>query len=370
MVKKYKIVADENMPGIGALFSEIADITYANGRDIDKEMLSNADALFCRSITKVNASLLNNSSVQFVGTATIGVDHLNTEWLNAQGIRWSNAAGCNAPAVGQYVLSAISYWCLKNNRSIKALTVGILGAGNVGSILAKYLSFYGINYKLCDPPLKEGGDPRELFDLQSIIKCDVISIHVPITSSGLHSTEYLFSKTILEQLNKNQLLINASRGAVIHNRDLDDYLKTQNSATCILDVYENEPKINPSLVKNCLLATPHIAGHTLEGKVRGSWMVYVAFCKSFGLFINKNEEDLYPVNNQIKLLTSSLEQSLIDIYDISLDSKSLKSLDEKKLEVTFDLLRKDATNLGNGITRRDFSGWEVLNSSAQFSLPY
>ncbi|PCI73405.1 MAG: erythronate-4-phosphate dehydrogenase [Gammaproteobacteria bacterium] len=369
MIKKYKIVADENMPSIGTLFFGIADIIYANGRDITKEMLSNADALLCRSITQVNASLLNNSSIQFVGTATIGIDHLDTHWLNAKKISWSNAAGCNAPAVGQYVLSAISYWSLKNNRSIQDLNVGIIGAGNVGTILAQYLDFYGIDYKLYDPPLQQQGDSRDFADFQSILKCDVVSLHVPITAEGEHATRYMFAIKTLEQLNSDQLLINASRGAVINNQDLDDYLTRDNAAQCVLDVFENEPNINPSLVQNTLLATPHIAGHTLEGKLRGSWMIYQAFCRHFAIETDKQESELYPASNELDLSGLSLEKRLLAIYDISLDSKSLKNLKKEEIKIEFDQLRTNATQLPNGVIRRDYSGWCIKDDCSNFLLP-
>lgn len=369
MTKKYKIVADENMLGIEQLFSDIADITFFNGREISAKNLINADALLCRSITQVNTSLLADSQVKFVGTATIGIDHLDTGWLDKNQIKWSNAAGCNAPAVGQYVLSAVAYWCLQNNKAMKNLTIGIIGAGNVGSILAQYLDFYGISYKLCDPPLQEQGDPRGLVGFSEVIGCDVITLHVPMIKNGRYSTHYLMSKPVLEKLNQQQLLINASRGAVIHNQDLNEYLKKADSASCILDVYENEPDICLSLTASCLLATPHIAGHTLEGKLRGSWMVYAAFCKAFALPLVKTETDLYPPNNQIDLSNLSFEQNLLNIYDISSDSNSLKSIEERELAVKFDQLRKEATKLSNGYIRRDYSGWTIDNEASLFECP-
>ncbi len=370
MTKPYKIVADENMPGVEKLFSDIADITLINGREISESHLFKADALLCRSITQINSKLLTDTNVRFVGTATIGIDHLDTHWLTQNGISWSNAAGCNAPAVGQYVLSAIAFWCIKNERLMKNVTVGIIGAGNVGSTLARYLDFYNISYQLCDPLLQEQGDPRELVEFQSTLECDVISLHVPISTSGAHPTHHLFSKSVLAKLNKSQLLINASRGAVIDNQALNEYLTSSNTASCILDVYENEPDILPSLVKNCLLTTPHIAGHTLEGKLRGTWRVYKAFCKAFSLSISKTEEMLYPVNNLIGLKKElSLEEMILAIYNISLDSKSLKELHDNELKAQFDKLRKNATKLSNGTIRRDYTGWEVVNNGSKHKLP-
>lgn len=369
MSKKYKIVADENMLGIESLFSDIADITFANGREITTKILKDTDALLCRSITPVNASLLANTQVKFIGTATIGIDHLDTEWLDKNQINWSNAAGCNAPAVGQYVLSAIAYWCLKYGREMKDLSVGIIGAGNVGTILAQYLDFYGIDFKLYDPPLEKAGDNRSFATFQSILKCDVVSLHVPITAEGEHATHHMFTRNTLEQLNRAQLLINASRGAVIDNQDLDDYLTSVNAAQCVLDVFENEPNINLSLVKQTLLATPHIAGHTLEGKLRGSWMIYQAFCHHFAIETNKQESELYPDSNELDLSGLSLEKCLLAIYDSSLDSKDLKNLKKDEINRQFDQLRANATQLSNGFIRRDYSGWRIKDDHSTFMLP-
>ena len=370
MIKRLKIVADENMPGLQSLFSDIADIKLAKGREISKDTLLGADALLCRSITKANSLLLANSKIQFVGTATIGTDHLDIDWLNQNKITWTNAAGCNAPAVGQYVLSAIAYWCLNSGRAMKELTVGIIGAGNVGTVLAKYLELLGINYKLCDPPLQEKGDKRSFDTLDSILNCNVISIHVPLieenylTNVNNHPTHYLISKSNLKKLRDNQLLINASRGAVINNQDLDDYLKTPNAASIILDVFENEPNVRTSLVKNCLLATPHIAGHTLEGNLRGSWLVYLAFCKRFGIKVNKQEFDLYPNKNTADLSNLSLEKSILVLYDIFSDSKQFQELADYRLAQEFDHLRKNAVLLSSGVTRRDYNGWNIENDSS------
>lgn len=359
MSSRYQIVADESMPGVDKLFGDIANITYINGRKISNSALieSRADALLCRSITKVNQSLLKNTSVKFVGTATIGTDHLDSNWLNKNAIQWSNAAGCNAAAVAQYVLSAVSYWCLEKSKSLTELTVGIVGAGNVGTELSRCLSYLGVKFLLCDPPLNDAGDPRQFVNLSAIMQCDVVTLHVPLTLEGPHKTQYLMGAKELAQLNNNQLLINASRGAVINNHELEQYLPSANSAQVILDVFENEPNISANLLSMCLLSTPHIAGHTLEGKLRGSWMVYQAFCRSFSVDIQYQESFLYPEKNQLNKPAHDLENLLIQLYDIRLDSNSLKIIPNEHLAGQFDQLRKNATQLASGITRRDYSGW-------------
>jgi len=356
---KYKIVVDENMPGIERLFGDIAEIVKVNGREVSNQILLDADALLCRSITPVNQALLKGTRVKFVGTATIGTDHLDTRWLQSQLIQWSNAAGCNAAAVAQYVLSAVSFWCLKRDRKLQELTIGIVGAGNVGSELARCLDSLKINYFLCDPPLREMGDKRIFVELSEILNCDVVTLHVPLEKKGKYPTFHLLDNKELNQLNNNGLLINASRGAVINNQSLTEYLQCENSADAAIDVFENEPKISNKLLSRVLLGTPHIAGHTLEGKLRGSWLIYKAFCESFDEKMTKQEDMLYPDKNICDSQSKNIEELFLEVYDIELDSLPLKQTKSSQVAAQFDVLRKNATQLSNGKTRRDYSGWSL-----------
>ncbi len=364
MNPRYHIVVDESMPGVEKLFDNSVSIKKVNGRSINRSDLIDADALFCRSITKVDKVLLDNTKVNFVGTATIGTDHMDINWLNQKAIGWANAAGCNAAAVAQYVLSGISYWCIKNKRNITDLTVGIVGAGSVGSELSRCLSVLGIKFLLCDPPLQENGDQRRFVEFSKILKCDVVSVHVPLVKQGEHQTNDLFGKCQLAKLNPSQLLINASRGEVVNNSELNHYLEKENSAQVILDVFDNEPNISTSLVSHCLLATPHIAGHTLEGKLRGTWIIYQAFCKHFAIPNQYQEAMLYPAKKPLDNVETTLENVLLQLYDIQLDSNPLKEATFNNIAEKFDFLRKNATQLSNGMMRRDYSGWRLPESIA------
>jgi len=360
MNNQLKIVVDQNMPGIEQLFGSIADIDRADGRSISADMLKDADALLCRSITQVNSKLLHNSKVKFVGTATIGTDHLDINWLESNNIQWSNAAGCNAAAVAQYVLSGIAYWCKQTHRKFRDLKIGIIGAGNVGTELSKCFDLLDIRYCLNDPPLKSKGDKRLLVGFDQILKCDVLTLHVPLVEHGCYATKHLFDRQTLSHLNGNQLLVNASRGAVVDNHALTNRNLNSIRAQVILDVFEKEPDVPPSLLRECLLATPHIAGHTLEGKLRGSWMIYRAFCQAFGLVERQSEAMLYPANNRISLQNDLLEDQLLTLYDIQVDSEALGAKGDYSIAVHFDRLRRDATQLQDGTLRRDYSGWDYL----------
>jgi len=364
--KGYSIVVDENMPGIDHLFDDLADVIRVEGRRIDHSILKGADALLCRSITQVTKALLQNTSVKFVGSATIGIDHLDIAWLDSQGISWANAAGCNAAAVAQYVLSAVAFWCQSNQKTIEDLTIGIVGAGNVGTELARCLDQLSIKYLLFDPPLERAEDHRKFVSMNDIMECDVISLHVPMETTGDDPTYHLMGLKELNLLSEHQLLINASRGAVVDNRALEIYLSNKNSANVILDVFESEPNIPRRLLEHCLLATPHIAGHTLEGKLRGSWIIYQNFCQYFDINAEKTEDSLYPSPNQIKLISDDLIANLLAIYDVCSDSNALTINDDEPISTKFDRLRKNATQLANGKTRRDYSGWHYVGG---YQLP-
>ncbi len=361
MNKPLKIIADENMPLVDELFSSHAEIIKLPGRKILPKDVINADALLVRSITRVDSSLLDNTSVQFVGSATIGTDHIDKGWLVANHIQWANAAGCNAAAVAQYVISGICYWALQKNKTLQNIRVGILGAGNVGTELARCLDILNIAYELCDPPLQIQGDQRKFVSLKDILKCDVVTIHVPLTHDVKYATHHMFDAKQLSQLNTNQLVINAARGSVINNGALSQYLSQKRHADFILDVFENEPDISNDLVDQCLLATPHIAGHTLEGKFNGTFMVYEAFCKHFNIQSKIKEAQLLPIKNQFSLLKKlvDIRELLLSFYNIHHDYLSLVSGMDKPIGEYFDTLRKNYPSTFGKVPRRDYSGWNI-----------
>ena len=224
--------------------------------------------LLVRSVTRVDRTLLEGSAVAFVGSATIGTDHVDQAYLAEQGIRFAHAPGCNANAVVQYDLSVLS----NLQPDWQSCTVGIVGCGNVGGRVYRTLKSLGVNCRVYDPFLSAEQIP-DLVDFQSVLAADIICVHTPLTTEGPFPTEHLFNAEVLAGLGENTLLINAGRGAVIDNGALLEHLKSGSKLRVALDVWEPEPNINPGLLEQVLLATPHIAGYSREGKIRGTEML-------------------------------------------------------------------------------------------------
>jgi len=288
------IVADENIPLLDAFFAGFGEIRRLPGRAIDRAAVADADVLLVRSVTPVSRELLEGSRVRFVGTCTIGTDHLDLGYFHEAGIHWSSAPGCNARGVVDYVLGSLLTLAEIEGVELVGRTYGVIGAGEVGGRLIKVLRGLGWKVLVCDPPRQaiEGG---EYVDLEQIIEqCDVISLHTPLTKSGNGSTWHLFDRQRLEQLKPGTWLINASRGPVVDNAALREVLLDREDLQAVLDVWEGEPQVDVDLADLCVLATPHIAGYSLDGKQRGTAQIYQAFCAHLGQEPSIQLSDLLP----------------------------------------------------------------------------
>ncbi|WP_426237961.1 4-phosphoerythronate dehydrogenase PdxB [Pseudomonas sp. TWP3-2] len=288
------IVADENIPLLDAFFAGFGEIRRVPGRSIDRATVAEADVLLVRSVTNVNRALLEGSQVRFVGTCTIGTDHLDLDYFNEAGITWSSAPGCNARGVVDYVLGSLLTLAEIEGADLNQRTYGVVGAGEVGGRLIKVLQGLGWNVKVCDPPRQaaEGGDYVSLE--QIIEQCDVISLHTPLTRSGEGATWHLFDQRRLQQLKSGTWLINAARGPVVDNAALRKVLLEREDLQAVLDVWEAEPEVDVALADLCVLATPHIAGYSLDGKQRGTAQIYQAYCEFVGQPANIQLSDLLP----------------------------------------------------------------------------
>ncbi|WDH55234.1 4-phosphoerythronate dehydrogenase PdxB [Pseudomonas chlororaphis] len=276
------IVADENIPLLDAFFAGFGEIRRFPGRSIDRAAIEGADVLLVRSVTQVSRVLLEGSQVRFVGTCTIGTDHLDLEYFQEAGIRWSSAPGCNARGVVDYVLGSLLTLAEIEGADLTQRTYGVVGAGEVGGRLIEVLRGLGWKVLVCDPPrqVAEGGDYVSLE--QILAQCDVISLHTPLTKAGELPTWHLLDRQRLRQLRAGAWLINASRGAVVDNSALREVLLEREDLQAVLDVWEGEPQVDVALAELCVLATPHIAGYSLDGRQRGTAQIYQALCDYLG----------------------------------------------------------------------------------------
>jgi erythronate-4-phosphate dehydrogenase len=288
------IVADENIPLLDAFFAGFGEIRRVPGRAIDRATVEQADVLLVRSVTNVSRALLEGSKVRFVGTCTIGTDHLDLDYFTEAGITWSSAPGCNARGVVDYVLGSLMTLAEIEGVDLPQRTYGVIGAGEVGGRLIKVLKGLGWNVKVCDPPRQavEGGDYVSLE--QIIEQCDVISLHTPLTRTGAGATWHLFDEPRLQQLKPGTWLINAARGPVVDNAALRNVLLAREDLQAVLDVWEAEPEVDVDLAELCVLATPHIAGYSLDGKQRGTAQIYQAYCEFIGQTPTIQLSDLLP----------------------------------------------------------------------------
>jgi erythronate-4-phosphate dehydrogenase len=344
-----KIVADENIPLLEAFFSHLSTSLISKpGRELTAIDVKDADILLVRSITKVNASLLDGSSVKFVGTCTIGTDHLDINYLQQQGIEFSNAPGCNAQAVVDYVLSALVTLGERWQQPWQQLSVGIVGAGNVGSRLYSALSGLGMKVLAYDPNIPEFSSAALS---EQVWQQDVVTLHIPMLKEGPHKTFHLVDSDRLISMKPRAALINSCRGSVVNNSSLLSHLNASAEFQAILDVYEDEPNPCDELIKACLLATPHIAGYSLDGKYRGTSMIYDAVCDFLGKPKRLTLEQLAsePALQKINISSQAPQafalktciRSAYDIRDDHFRMLSLLGLSNEDKAKTFDSLRKD-----------------------------
>ena len=345
-----RLLADENIPLLDPFFAAFGEIRRLPGRAIDRAAVADADVLLVRSVTRVDRALLEGSAVKFVGTCTIGTDHLDLPYFAEAGIAWSSAPGCNARGVVEYVLGALLALAERQGTDLAARTYGVVGAGQVGGRLVELLRGLGWSVLVCDPPrqAREGGD---FVGLEEIIRrCDVISLHTPLTRDGADATWHLLDAARLAQLKPGCWLINASRGAVVDNAALKTHLQGGADLDVVLDVWEGEPQVDAELAPLCRLATPHIAGYSLDGKLRGTEQIYQAFCAWRGEAPAVNLAQLLPPAWLSELVLHeqadpawALATVCRAVYDPRLDDAAFRrSLlgDAEARRVGFDALRK------------------------------
>ncbi len=362
------ILVDENVPYGREAFGLLGEVRTAHGRKINREMLADVDVLVVRSITKVDCDLLDGTPVRFVGTCTIGEDHVDKAWLKAMGITFSSAPGCNANSVGEYITAALLYLAERHGLSLAGMKLGIVGVGNVGKRVRQKAEAMGLQCVLNDPPRfdSEGGDP--IFrPLEEILDCDFITFHVPIEKTGPYATWHLADADFLSRMKPGAVLINSSRGPVVDNQALKSALREGALRAAVLDVWEGEPRVDTELLERVDIATPHIAGYSFDGKVNGTRQVYEALCTSLNRPAEWDPSPLLPAPDCPQLTVDPSESGALSgavraVYEIMSDDVRMREMlalaTPEEQSAWFDRLRKEYPR------RREF-----FNTRVAFARP-
>jgi erythronate-4-phosphate dehydrogenase len=334
MLQDVHIVVNKHTPYVVQAFEKIGKVTAFGTREITKDAVRDADILIVRSETKVNRDLLEGSRVKFVGTVTIGTDHVDEEYLKKNGITFVSAPGSNSNSVSEYITAALLDLAHINGFMLHEKTIGIIGVGNVGSKVWRKAETLGMRVLLNDPPLERQGRGYPLHSLDELMDADIVTLHVPLMRRGPDATYHLFDENRIRKMKHGAILFNTSRGAVVETEGLKRTLRDKHLAAAVLDVWEGEPNISASLLDLVALGSPHIAGYSLDGKVNALRMIYEAVCRFLSLSIDRDINALVqdPALPEIKIDTMklSIEQALREIvkecYDICLDDRLLRQL--------------------------------------------
>jgi erythronate-4-phosphate dehydrogenase len=295
-----RIVADDKIPFLKGALEPFADVVYLPGKSITREVLMNADALLIRTRTKCTDALLKGTKVRFIGTATIGFDHIDTRYCNRHKIKWTNAPGCNSSSVQQYITASLLKLSRDQKFKLKDKTIGIVGVGNVGSKVEKIARILGMNVLLNDPPRARKEKDKDFVLLGNILyEADIITVHVPLKFVGEDKTYHMFNTRSFKKMKKGTWFFNSSRGEVTDTASLKMSLASGKLGGAVIDVWENEPDIDLELMGKTFISTPHIAGYSTDGKANGTSMVV----NSLSDFFNLPLKNWYPENVPLPLIT-------------------------------------------------------------------
>lgn len=352
-----KIIIDDKIPYIRGAFEDVAEVIYLPGSKTTAEIAKNADSIVTRTRTICNEKLLAGSSVKFIATATIGYDHIDTDYCDAAGIKWTNAPGCNSKSVEQYIASALMVLAETKKLKLKDLCIGIVGVGNVGSKVAKICEIFGMKVLLNDPPRERAEGSDKFVSLETVKnEADIISLHVPLNIKGEDATFHLGDESFFSTLKKKPVLINSCRGEVIETAAVKKALKTKQLSSFVCDCWENEPDLDLELLEMTEIATPHIAGYSKDGKAKGTLMSVQAISDFFGLGLNNWQPSRVelPTNPIIEIDGEGMSEqeifskAILHTYDIRHDDKLLRLSPEH-----FEQQRGDYP------TRREFPAFTI-----------
>jgi len=341
-----KIICDNKIPFLLGTFEPFAEVHYLPGKETSPELVRDADALVTRTRTLCTPELLEGSSVKVIATATIGYDHIATDWCDSHGIIWRNAPGCNSWSVKQYIASVLVSLARRHALKLEGMTLGIVGVGNVGSKVAEVGKILGMRVLLCDPPRSRREGSGIFTDLDSLVcQSDIVTLHVPLSRSGEDPTWHLFDSGRIAGMRNDQILINSSRGPVVDNAALRQALEAGKLRAAVLDVWEGEPEIDRTLMNLLDYSTPHIAGYSADGKANGTTASVRTVASALGLPLEdwKVEEIPAPAQGLEFVLDAAgksrqevLTEAILFTYDVEEDSLMLRCSPE-----TFEKQRGD-----------------------------
>jgi erythronate-4-phosphate dehydrogenase len=352
-----KIIIDDKIPYIKGAFEKVAEVVYLPGSKTTSEVVKDAHAIVTRTRTICNEKLLAGSSVKFIATATIGYDHIDTDYCDVNGIKWTNAPGCNSKSVEQYIASALMVLAEKRDWNLNEKTIAVVGVGNVGSKVARICQLLGMRVLLNDPPRERAEGKEKFVSMETILhEADVITLHVPLNINGEDATFHLGNELFFSKLNKNPVLINSCRGEVVETNAVKKALKGSQISDFICDCWENEPEIDLELLSLTTIATPHIAGYSKDGKAQGTLMSVQAISKFFGLGLEDWQPKGIEAPNEPEFeidangLTEQqlLAKAILHTYDIRADDKAFRENTD-----LFEQLRGDYP------TRREFPAFTI-----------
>lgn len=331
-----KVIVDNKIPFIAEAIEKIADnVVYAPGKDFTPELVKDADALIIRTRTHCDRALLAGSRVRFIATATIGFDHIDTAYCHEAGITWTNAPGCNSSSVAQYLQSSLLLLQKQKGLHLPKLTLGVVGVGNVGSKIVKTAQELGMCVLLNDLPRQDQEGKADFCSMQTLAEeCDILTFHVPLYKEGRYKTLHLADDDFFRSLKRRPIIINTSRGEVIATDALLNALEDGLISDAIIDVWENEPNINLTLLNKVFLGTPHIAGYSADGKANATRMSLDALCRFF--HINADYRIVPPQPENSLISADSMAEAYLHMYDPRQDSEALKAHPE-----LFEKLRED-----------------------------
>ena len=365
-----RIVADENIPFAREAFSPFGDVTLLGGRSITTGDLRDADILLVRSVTRVDRALLEGTPVRFVGTATIGVDHIDTGYLNGAGIAFADAAGSNSRSVAEYVVAALLELRARGVTALEGIALGIVGVGRIGSQVMELARILGMRPVGYDPP-RERRDGFASATLEQLQACPLVTLHLPMIRIGDHPTFHLVDRPFLESLPAGAVVINTSRGGVVDSAALTEWLREDRGRTAVLDVWEGEPSLPRALLDAASITTPHIAGYSFDGKLRGTAMLADALGRLHGAAVRWNAADAIPRDAGIIQVASdrtgldAATDAVASAYDIRRDDAMLRALvplDEAAGRAGFDRLRREYD------IRRESPAWRVEGPTARSAI--